>query len=506
MLYPLSYGGLPEHQAYQVYRNDLWTLACEPPMWCFGWQYERCAPPAAQSARIDVMSLRPNWLTPGSDADSPSIWPATANRLGGVLAVGGVTAPQLAADFGTPLYLLDEADFRARAVAFQKAFAPWRVYYAGKAFLCKTVARWAAECGLGVDVCSLGELTTALRAGVAPGVIGLHGNNKSEEELATAIEAGVGRIVVDADDEIDRLAGVLAGLGPQAGPVPVLVRVTPDVQAHTHAHTQTAVADQKFGFALAGGVALAALLRLRQMPGVELRGVHCHIGSQILDVEGYELAVSRLVGLLADYRDAAGEQLPECDLGGGFGIAYTPADEPLGPDVLARRMRAAMAAACASAGLAEPDCSIEPGRAIVGPAGVALYTVGVVKPVSLPDGIRTYVAVDGGLSDNPRPALYQAEYTAVLANRSSSAPPILCRVVGKHCETGDILVPHVYLPADVAPGDIIAVPASGAYQRAMASNYNGSARPPVVSVHDGAASVLVRRETLDDLLMLDVGR
>jgi len=452
------------------------------------------------------MSLCPDWLTPESDADSPAIWPVTADWSDGVLAIGGVPAPQLAAEFGTPLYLLDEADFRARAAAFREAFSPWGVYYAGKAFLCRTVARWAAECGLGVDVCSLGELTTALSAGVPPAAIGLHGNNKSEEELRAAIEAGVGRVVVDAGDEIDRLGGIVSKRQPDAAPVPVLVRVTPDVEAHTHAHVQTAVADQKFGFSLAGGVALAALKRLRRMPGVELRGVHCHIGSQILDTAGYELAVSRLVGLLAAYRDAVREQLPECDLGGGFGIAYTPADEPLGSDVLAQSMRAAMAGACAAAGLAEPACSIEPGRAIVGPAGVALYTVGVVKTVSLPEGERTYVAVDGGLSDNPRPALYQAEYTAVLANRASDAAPKLCRVVGKHCETGDILVPHVYLPGDVRAGDLIAVPASGAYQRAMASNYNGSARPPVASVRGGAASLLLRRETLDDLMMLDVGR
>jgi len=452
------------------------------------------------------MSLCPDWLTARSDATSPVIWPSTASFAAGGLTIGGVSAAQLAARFGTPVYILDEADFRARAAAFRDAFAPWRVFYAGKAFLTTTVARWAWECGLGVDVCSLGELTTALRAGVPPASIGLHGNNKTDEELRLAVDQGVGRIIVDADDEIDRLARIVSSRPTGAAPVPVLVRVTPGVEVHTHANIQTAVADQKFGFALAGGVALAALKRLACLTGVELRGVHCHLGSQIMETAGYELAIQRLVGLLADYRDATGSELPECDLGGGFGVAYTPADHPLTPAAAAPVLHAAVANACAAANLAVPDCSIEPGRAIVGPAGVALYTVGVVKPVDLPSGRRTYVAVDGGMSDNPRPAMYQAEYTAVLANRVSSAAPQLCRVVGKHCETGDILVPHVYLPGDVKPGDLVAVPASGAYQRAMASNYNGAARPPVVSVMDGVATVLLRRETIDDVLRLDVGR
>jgi len=455
---------------------------------------------------MDVMSLCPDWLTPASDAASPAIWPVSASFTEGGLTIGGLSAAELAAEFGTPLYVLDEADFRARAAAFRDAFAPWQVFYAGKAFLTRTVARWASECGLGVDVCSLGELTTALQAGVAPASIGLHGNNKTDEELRLAVEQGVGRIIVDADDEIDRLARIVSSLPSGFAPVPVLVRVTPDVEVHTHANIQTAVADQKFGFALAGGVAQAALRRSAGLPGVELRGVHCHLGSQIMETDGYELAVQRLVGLLAGYRDATGDELPECDLGGGFGIAYTPADHPLTPETAASALKAAMADACKAAGLAVPSCSIEPGRSIVGRAGVALYTVGVVKPVDLPSGRRTYVAVDGGMSDNPRPAMYQSEYTAVLANRVSSAPPQLCRVVGKHCETGDILVPHVYLPGDVKPGDVIAVPASGAYQRAMASNYNGSARPPVVSVNDGVATVMLRRETIDDVLRLDVGR
>jgi len=450
------------------------------------------------------MAMGPDWLTPQLDAFAPWVWPSTARIAGGVLSLGGVPVTRIAERCGIPTYVLDEADFKARCAAFRDAFAPWDVHYAGKAFLCTAVASWAAAAGLGIDVCSLGELQTALAAGVDPARLRLHGNNKGEDELRAALGAGVGSIVVDADDEIDRLVQILAR-NRVDGPVRVLVRVTPDVEAHTHAHVQTAIADQKFGFAIDGGVALAALRRLEGTPGVELRGVHCHIGSQILDTDGHEAATRRLAGLLAQFRAATGRELPECALGGGFGIAYTPADHPLSPADLAARLRVAVEDAFAAAGLAVPAISIEPGRAIVGPAVVALYRVGVVKPVSLPEGVRTYVAVDGGLSDNPRPALYQAEYTALLANRFSLAPRVMARVVGKHCETGDILVPHVFLPGDVAPGDLLAVPASGAYQRAMASNYNGSPRPPVVAVDDGDIRELLRRETLEDLLRLDMG-
>jgi len=430
-----------------------------------------------------------------------ALWPTTSQLVDGQLVIGGLTVTQIAAEYGTPAYLLDEADFKARATGFRDAFEPWQVYYAGKAFLCRAVARWAADCGLGVDVCSLGELTVALRAGVDPARIGLHGNNKSDEELRTAVDSGVGRIVVDASDEIDRLEAICG-----ASPIRVLVRVTPDVQAHTHAHVQTAVADQKFGFALGDGSALAALRRLDSVPGIDLLGVHCHIGSQILDHVGYDLAIARLMGLLAQFRDATGHELPECDLGGGFGIAYTKADQPPGVAELASRLHDVAQQQNKAAGLAPLRWSVEPGRAIVGPAMVALYTVGVVKPVHLPDGVRTYVAVDGGMSDNPRPALYQAEYSAWLANRASTSGPVRCRVVGKHCETGDILVFDADLPGDIHPGDLIAVPASGAYQRAMASNYNGSLRPPVIGLRDGRGSVLMRRETLDDLLALAVWR
>jgi len=436
----------------------------------------------------------------------PALWPSTTRLADGGLTIGGMTAVQAAAEFGTPAYLLDEADFKARATGFRDAFAPWQVFYASKAFLCRAVARWAADCGLGVDVCSLGELTVALRAGVPPSRIGLHGNNKSDEELRAAVASGVGRIVVDAADEIDRLETICRERPAGASPIPVLVRVTPDVQAHTHAHVQTAVADQKFGFAMADGSALAALLRLDSLPGVGLLGVHCHIGSQIFDYDGYDLAIARLVGLLAQFRDAAGRELPECDMGGGFGIAYTGTDRPLAAAAAASHLHEVTQNLTTAAGLAPLRWSVEPGRAIVGPAMVALYTVGVVKQVNLPDGPRTYVAVDGGMGDNPRPALYQAEYAAWLANRASKAGPVRARVVGKYCETADVLVRHTFLPGDVRPGDLIAVPCGGAYQRAMASNYNGSLRPPVIGLRDGVGTVLVRRETLDDFMALDVWR
>jgi len=458
------------------------------------------------SEKIDDMSTCPSWLSPDSDVFTPEIWPCTAERRSGVLTVGGIAVTDLVAEFGSPLYLLDEADFRARAAAFRDAFAPWRVYYAGKAFLCSAVARWAHECGLGVDVCSPGELALALRGGVPAALIGLHGNNKTVDELRTAIQVGVGRIVVDAEDEIDRLEALVASRPAGAAAVPVMVRVTPDVEAHAHAWVQTGVLDQKFGFALHGGVAAAALRRLEAIPGLDLLGIHCHIGSQILGTDAHELAISRMVGLLAEFRDATGRELAALDLGGGFGIAYTVADRPPAPADVAARLREVVDRCCREAGLAVPEISIEPGRAIVGQAGVAVYTVGVVKPVDFDGGRRVYVSVDGGMSDNPRPALYQSEYSALLANRASTADPVLARVVGVHCETGDILVPHTYLPGDVRIGDLIAVPAAGAYQRSMASNYNETPRPPVVAVRDGAAAVLVRRETIDDLLGLDVGR
>ncbi len=429
----------------------------------------------------------------------PVVWPQTARRTGdGALELGGVDVRALAAEFGTPAYVLDEADFRARAGAWAQAFAGADVYYAAKAFLCTAVARWVAEEGLSLDVCTGGELAVALRAGFPVERLLFHGNNKSVAELARAVEAGVGRIVVDSLDELERLAAVARDAGVRQA---VYVRVTPGVEAHTHEYISTGQEDSKFGFGLDSGAAAGAVARVLAEPSLELRGLHCHIGSHIFDDKGFAEAAHRMVGLLAEVRDVHGVELPELDLGGGQGIAYTSADDPMPVEQHATELREVVARECAAHGLAVPRLAVEPGRAIAGPTTVTLYEVGTVK--ELP-GVRTYVSVDGGMSDNIRTALYDATYTAVVAGRASSAAPRTVTVCGKHCESGDLVVREVALPADVAPGDLLAVPASGAYHRSMASNYNHVGRPPVVAVRDGGARVVVRRETEDDLLRLDV--
>nr|WP_220458067.1 MULTISPECIES: diaminopimelate decarboxylase [unclassified Actinotalea] len=444
----------------------------------------------------------------------PAVWPASA-AVGpdGAVSVGGVDLRALAAEHGTPAYVLDEADFRSRArrfrTAFEAAFAPLGVgvdvYYAGKAFLSVAVARWAHEEGLRIDTATGGELAVALRAGV-PGVdIGLHGNNKSDAELERALAAGVGRIVLDSLGEVGRVADAAARAGVRA---PVMVRVTTGVHAGGHEYISTAHEDQKFGLSVTGGQALAALRAVLARPELELLGIHSHIGSQILDPSGFEAAARRVMELRAELAALTDHLVPEVDLGGGFGIAYLPGEVPLDPDRVAKDTAAAVADACARLGTAVPRISIEPGRAVVGPTALTLYTVGTVKPVTVggdEDLVRTYVSVDGGMSDNLRPALYGASYTAAVVSRPADAATVPARVVGKHCESGDIVVRDVALPADVARGDLLAVPATGAYGRSMASNYNHVPRPPVVAVRDGVARVIVRRETEDDLLALDVG-
>jgi diaminopimelate decarboxylase len=359
------------------------------------------------------------------------------------------------------------------------------------------------EEGLCLDVCSDGELSVALRAGVDPGRIGYHGNNKTAMELRRAVHAGVGRIIVDSFVEIERIADVAAQLGVVQ---PVMVRVTAGVEAHTHEFIATAHEDQKFGLSISTGDAFEAARQVLAAPSLELRGLHSHIGSQIFDTSGWEVAARRVLALHARIAAELGHTLPELDLGGGFGIAYTTQDDPAEPAVLAEQITAIVTAECAALGLDVPHLSIEPGRAIVGPAMCTVYTVGTVKQVALDGGAtRTYVSVDGGMSDNIRPALYDADYSATLASRASSAPAALARVVGKHCEAGDIVVKDEFLPGDVGPGDLLAVPATGAYGRSMASNYNHALRPPVVAVRDGQFRVIVRRETIDDLLATDLG-
>jgi diaminopimelate decarboxylase len=456
-------------------------------------------------AHADGALRGPVWLRPPEDPDAlvDRLWSTTTVKVDGELTVGGVSLPDLVAGVNTPAYVLDEHDFRTRARAFREGFSGYDVYYAGKAFLCTAVARWVAEEGLNLDVCSDGELTVALRAGFDPSRIGYHGNNKTEPELRRALVEGVGRVIVDSFDELDRLERMTAALGRTQ---PVLVRVTAGVEAHTHEYIATAHEDQKFGFSIAGGDALEAVRRVVAAPGLELLGLHSHIGSQIFDTSGFEVAARRVLAVHARIGSELGVTMPELDLGGGFGIAYTTQDDPSDPAQLAAELSRIVEQECRALGVPEPRLSIEPGRAIVGPAMCTVYTVGTVKRVELDGGaVRTYVSVDGGMSDNIRTALYDADYSCTLASRASSAPAALCRVVGKHCEAGDVVVQDEFLPGDVRPGDLLAVPSTGAYCRSMASNYNHSLRPPVVAVRDGVATTVVRRETVDDLLATDLG-
>jgi diaminopimelate decarboxylase len=455
----------------------------------------------------------PSWLRPPGDVNEllPVLWPTTARRApDGVLEVGGLDVDTLAERFGTPAYVLDEVDFRTRAVAFRDAFAAafgslagGDVHYASKAFTCTAVARWIAEDGLGLDVCSGGELAVGLRGGVPAERMTLHGNNKSDAEIRRALEAGVGRIAVDCLEEIDRIADEAAHLGVRAR---VLLRITVGVEAHTHEYMSTAHEDQKFGLSLADGVADEAVRRALARPELELLGLHSHIGSQIFDTGGFEVAIRRLLSIHARTAHEHGHVMPELDCGGGYGIAYTSAHDPLEPKGLADQLADIVVAECKVLGVDVPRISVEPGRAIAGPSTFTLYRVGAVKDVRLDSGAtRRYVAVDGGMSDNIRTALYGADYSCTLASRSSAAEAVLSRVVGRHCESGDVVVRDEFLPRDVTRGDLLAVPGTGAYCRSMASQYNHVPRPPVVAVREGAARVLVRRETEDDLLGLDVG-
>jgi diaminopimelate decarboxylase len=437
------------------------------------------------------------------NALEPAIWPASATRVDGVLHLGGSPVTRLAAEHGSPALFLDEDDLRARARAYTAAFAGVDVYYAGKAFLCTTVAGWIAEEGLGLDVCTGGELAVALAAGFPPERIALHGNNKSLGELQRAVDARIGHVIVDSFDEIARLADIAAKAGIRQR---VLIRVTVGVEAHTHEFIATAHEDQKFGFSLRDGVAARAVAAVLAAPSLELAGLHSHIGSQIFETSGFEVAAHRVVGLAATIRDVHGLEIDEINLGGGLGIAYVTGDDPESPKQTLERLSRIVEVECASVGLRPPRLSVEPGRAIVGPSAVTVYEVGTVKDVTLDGGhSRRYISVDGGMSDNIRTALYDADYTCVLANRESSALPVLSRVVGKHCESGDVVVRDTWLPGDVRPGDLVAVAATGAYCRSMASNYNFLPRPPVVAVRAGAARVIVRRETEADLLALDMG-
>lgn len=439
---------------------------------------------------------------------NPQIWPASASRNDqGEITVGGVTASNLAIQYGTPLYVFDEADVRQRARDYVAAFTvsdiETSVHYAGKAFITTKIAQWVNQEGLGIDVASVGELEVALRAGIDPNHIVMHGNNKSVKDLERAVDVGVGRIVIDSLIEIERLNAVAANAGIVQQ---VFLRLTVGVEAHTHEAISTAHEDQKFGLSVASGMAMAAVDNVLECDALSLAGLHSHIGSQIFDATGFELATHRVVDFAVQIKDRHGISVSELDVGGGMGIAYIDSDDPLDVTTMAKSILDIVRTECARVNISVPKISVEPGRAIIGNPGITLYEVGTVKPVELDSGItRHYISVDGGMSDNIRTALYDAEYTAVIANRDSNAKKVLSRVVGKHCESGDIVVRDIELPADIRPGDLIAVAATGAYCRSMASNYNHMPRPAAVSVCAGQSQVLLRRETIEDLIAFDAG-
>ncbi|WP_298041040.1 diaminopimelate decarboxylase [uncultured Microbacterium sp.] len=455
-------------------------------------------------------SLAPEWLVVPDDANAlaPGVWPRSSVRSpDGQILLGGMTASEIAGQYGTPVMVLDEDEVRTRARSFRDAFAAAtgrhgttaRVYYAGKAFLSTAIARWVTDEGLNVDVCTRGELEIALAADVDPARIGFHGNNKSRDEIERAVSVGIGTIVVDSAIEIERVAEISERLGAVQR---VLVRVNSGVHAETHDFLATAHEDQKFGMPFADAV--TAVARIRELASLEFLGLHCHIGSQIFGVAGFRESASRVLELHEQLR--AGGEVPLLNLGGGFGIAYTSVDDPTPIEQLAAEIVDAVAEGCAQRGIPMPALAFEPGRAIVGTAGVTLYEVGTTKPVRLgSDESRLYVSVDGGMSDNARPALYGAQYSARIASRTSDVEPALVRVVGKHCESGDIVVDHEYLPGDITPGDLLAVPATGAYCASLSSNYNHVPRPAVVAVSAGASRIIVRGETIDDLLSRDAG-
>jgi diaminopimelate decarboxylase len=407
----------------------------------------------------------------------------------GSLVIGGCRVDELAATYGTPVFVYDEAHLLMRCREAVEAFGRQRVAYATKAFLCRAMARLAHDAGMVLDVASGGELHVVLAAGVPASACVLHGNNKSDDELRAALHARVGRIVVDSFDELDRLDALGSG---GAGPVPdVLLRITPGVHAHTHAYIATGQDDSKFGFNLANGDAVRAVERASGSPAVNLVGLHCHIGSNVFTADSFGRAAEVMATFAAPY------DLPELVLGGGLGVAYVEGEEA--PSIT--EWAKVVLDACAAAGVTSA-VGVEPGRAIVAAAAVTVYTVGTVKPIP---GVRTYVAVDGGMSDNPRPVLYGSGYEAFLPRAVEAERPMRARVVGKHCESGDVLLFDARLPADLAVGDLMGVPVTGAYGHAMGSNYNKVPRPPVVFVADGAARLVVRRETYDDLLATDVG-
>ncbi len=428
------------------------------------------------------------------------------NQYGGALSIAGCSAEKLVKEFGSPIFVLDQEDFFMRTKAWQAAlnesFGTGKLYYAAKSFICVEIAKWLKELKVGLDVCSGGELAVALAADFPASDIEFHGNNKSEDEITNAIKKGVGTIVIDSFDELSRVTRIATDLKKVQK---VYLRLTPGIDAHTHEFISTAHEDVKFGFSIASGDAQIAIDKCMAESSLNLAGIHCHIGSQIFEVSGFELAAQRLVAVLAAFRDKYSKELAELNLGGGYGIAYTKSESAISPAQVIPAMAHVIKSECAKAKLSVPKVSIEPGRAIVGPTTTTIYLVGTTKSVTLENGgTRRYISVDGGMSENIRPALYGATYSAFLANRNSSAAAINSRIVGKHCESGDILISEIDMPEDVKAGDLLAIPATGAYGRSMASNYNHMPRPSVIAVINGTAREILRRENEDDLLNLDV--
>ncbi|GAA4284040.1 diaminopimelate decarboxylase [Brevibacterium daeguense] len=455
----------------------------------------------------------PVWLPYPDDVNAlmPSLWARNVRKDDdGVLQVAGHSVTDLADEYGTPTFVLDVDDFKHRARSFAEAFSRAfdrvgpgsRSYYAGKAFLCTAAAGWVAEAGLGLDACTLGELMVARQAGLDPRLVGLHGNNKSDEEIAFALDWGIGRLVVDSLAEIPRVAAAAAERGVRAR---VMIRVTVGVEAHTHDFIATAHEDQKFGLSLQSGDARRAADQILASDHLELIGLHSHIGSQIFEKDGFEVAAGRIIGLRAEIERDHGVSVPEVDLGGGFGIRYTSQDTPKSFERIAELLADVVARTCADHDTSVPFVSFEPGRAIAGPAMFTLYRAGTIKQVDTGSGHRCYVSVDGGMSDNVRTALYDADYSCTLANRQSSVEPTVVRVVGKHCESGDIVVRDEYLPGDVSAGDLIAVPGTGAYCRPLASNYNHVPRPGVLAVEGEDVRWVIRPESYQDMFASDPG-
>ncbi|HHT32945.1 MULTISPECIES: diaminopimelate decarboxylase [Corynebacterium] len=431
------------------------------------------------------------------------VWPRNAARgADGVVSIAGVALTDIAERFGTPVMVVDEDDFRSRCRDMARAFGgPEHVHYASKAFLTRTIARWVEEEGLSLDVASENELRIALMADFPAARITAHGNNKDDAFLRACVDEGVGHVVLDSDQELERLDAIAGEAGRAQH---VMIRVKPGIEAHTHEFIATSHEDQKFGFSLASGSAYRAAEAAVKAANLELVGLHCHVGSQVFDAQGFTAAADRVLELYSRIHDELGVILPELDLGGGYGIAYTEDEQPLDVDEVAHDLLTAVAKTAAELGIEAPSVLVEPGRAIAGPGTVTVYEVGTVKDVTVDEGVsRRYLSVDGGMSDNIRPALYGSLYDARVVSRTVDGTATSTRIVGSHCESGDVLIRDAEYPDDIRRGDLVALAATGAYTYAMSSRYNAFNRPAIVSVRDGAVTPMMRRETIEDFLALE---